>query len=148
MCVPTSIDVHFGPTVAGVIPGSSTAPIVFTNTSNAACYLDAVPTVQPVARHSSLSLVSSGGLIIGARDDFVLLGARSGMASVTFEMLSLSTFVHATYASVIMNALRVEFQTAPTITGSTPSIHICSQKMSTMNAGVVTGVVNNLNRSA
>jgi photosystem II stability/assembly factor-like uncharacterized protein len=141
----TGTTAHLGEFTRGVAPQSFTAPIVFTNTSNTPCYLDAVPLVQPEVGHEGASqIVTTSALTIGGRDGFVYLKARGGTASATFEVLSTSQFPSVYCAPALMTSLSVLVYPSARFQVPTPAVTICTGEASTRNAGVVAGVVNDL----
>ena len=146
-CTTAQVTVRLGSMVAGVKAGTSTGPIIFTNTSNSGCYLEAIPTIQPLTRHHGPLPVPSARLTIGGRDGFVMLSAHGARASVVLEVLPISQFAHTYCYPVMMDALNIRFQPAPTFHVATPPIRICSENESTLNAGIVAGVVNHVQGS-
>jgi len=136
-------NVRLNPTMTGIPSTTLDFPVVFTNEGSVACYLNGVPSVQPVSGTKRFFI---GGVAYPAggngRGGFVILKAHGGVASIVVASDRASYYPRSECAPKTMTGIRVGFASPSSFYLSIPNRPICTRSFSTIrNGGVVKGVV-------
>lgn len=136
----TTIRLHS--TMTGNPASTLDYPIIFTNESARACYLNGFPTTQPVSGESRTPVgtqpfVSSNG----NRGGFVILKAHGGSASVVFASEDANHYPKSDCVPEVMTGLTLHFAPPSTFYVATPRRSVCRDVATTFSGGVISGVV-------
>jgi hypothetical protein len=135
--------VTLGRSVSGIPAGATDSPIIFTNEAQHACYLNGVPTVQPVGgvRHQGVGR-SSSQEVVSSRGGFVILKAHGGKASAALDIQAARPYPRGYCQPKKMNGVRIRFNSPAVFFLATPSWSLCTRINTTSVEGITSGVVN------
>jgi hypothetical protein len=127
----------------GVAAGTSYTAVVFTNNGNQACYLNGVPTVQPVAGVSQTAVGPTAlDYSTSGRGGFIVLKAHGGKASVSLGVETAANVPAKTCLPKSATGITVRFNPPANFyvsLGRSP-VAVCTTQPTTEVWGVVPGV--------
>lgn len=136
----TTVRLHS--TMTGIPSTTLDLPVIFTNNGDVPCYLNGVPSVQPLGG-STRSLV--GGVAYPAQGNggggFVILKAHRGVASIVVESDQASYYPRSYCVPKTMTGIDVTFSSPSAFYLSMPHRSVCTGVSTLRNGGVVKGVV-------
>ncbi len=128
--------------VTGIPATTIDFPVVFTNRGSSACYLNGIPTVQPVTGPKGRAVgppaYPEG---VNRRGGFVILKPDGGTASIVFEREETSSYPRSYCDPKSMRGITVHFAPPSSFYVKIPRGRVCTGA-STVNAGgVVSGLI-------
>jgi photosystem II stability/assembly factor-like uncharacterized protein len=134
-------EAKLGASVTGIPATTIDFPVVFTNRGNVSCYLNGIPTTQPVVGRGR-DAVGQAAFPEGmeGRGNFVTLRPHGGKASIVFEREAATTYSHSYCVPKVMGGIKINFASPSAFYTKIPRANVCTS-VSTVNVG---GVVSGL----
>jgi photosystem II stability/assembly factor-like uncharacterized protein len=142
ICSPKNVKVSLGTEETGLPASVRDYPLVFTNDSNRACYLNGVPNVQTLRDNQKLPVGPSASAYESGRGGFVVVRALGGKASVAFGIQAAHSYSRKFCRPRTVSGLRISFDERSSFYLTTPGWLVCATPDMTSVEGVTRGVAN------
>jgi photosystem II stability/assembly factor-like uncharacterized protein len=134
-------EASLGASVIGIPATTIDYPVVFTNHGNVSCYLNGIPTAQPVVGPGRDAVGQAAfPEEMGARGGFVTLKSRGGRASIVFERESATTYSRSYCVPKVMGGIKIKFASPSAFYVKIPREKVCTGAPTVNVGGVVSGL--------